>query len=252
MNTTSIAATLSVKKLSNLEFEMLLEHDQAIEAPNAQAAIYESAVQVCNGKKPKFGKYEFESKEPISNKKAKSTFYFKQVFTCSNEVYAATKAATKNEKSNLSSAQVDSIKAKAREFTNKFLSAKRRGNYREAYELLTPGMKSTSNYVDWEKKEADYRDLSGEFASRNIWRITIYDNPENSPKPGIYIAADYESEFNNIPVHCGYVIWYLHTPESKDFKVMREEYGYIENKIYREISDQDLKITKSKFGCNPN
>jgi len=206
------------------------------------------AVQLCNGKIPIFGKYEFESTEPVSKNNGQTMFTFTQRVTCSDEDYSSPTRV----KFDLSQEQEKLLSEQARKYTSIYLSAKNQGKYNDAYKMLTPGNKSISSFGEWKAREEEYQAVTGDFINRNIWKTTVYDNPENSSQPGIYIAVDYESKFQNVPLHCGYVIWFINEPGSTDFKVMREEHGYIDSKIYNKISEQELKDIKSKFKCDPS
>lgn len=116
--------------------------------------------------------------------------------------------------------------------------------------MLGSGMKSITKFPAWKSKESDYFGESiGKLVNRDIWRITLYNNPPNSPKRGLYIAADYENGYEKSPIHCGYIMWYLATVNSEEFTVMREEYGNITTDILRKIPKENLKNVRKKIGC---
>ena len=62
----SAASTLSYKQLSTDTFQLIFKSDAPLEVDQAQSSIYSGAVQICNGKKPSFGKYSFDSSKPVS------------------------------------------------------------------------------------------------------------------------------------------------------------------------------------------
>ena len=76
------SASLSYNEVSKGEFELILEHNVPLGIPQARAAIYQSAVQLCNGKTPTYGKYKINSQDLISTNSGSSLFYFSQMISC--------------------------------------------------------------------------------------------------------------------------------------------------------------------------
>jgi len=223
----------------------MLEHDAVLEIQQAQSSMYQSAVQLCKGKKPIYGEYKFESTEPISNKDESTKYLFMQRITCEGEITGITRM----DKPVLSQDQEERIKTTTRNYTGDYFLAKEGGNYKAAYEILTPGMQQLSDYPSWMGREDAHFKKLGKFISRDISKITIYNNPENSPKPGIYVAADYESKYESSPINCGYIIWYTPEADSGDYRVMREEYGSISKENMDKLSQEEINVMRSKIGC---
>jgi hypothetical protein len=240
-----LSASLSYTELSGGVFELILEHDLALEIQQAQSAMYQSAVQLCKGKKPLYGKYKFESTEPVSNEGEGAKYYFLQRITCADEVSGKVRI----DKPTLSQDQEEMIKASTREHTDDYFSAKENGNFRTVYEMLTPEMQQISDYPSWVHREDSHYKKLGKLISRDIKQITIYNNPENSPKPGLYLAADYESKYEKSTIICGFVIWYLPEVNSNEYRVMREEYGSINKENMEKMKPEELQNVRSKIGC---
>lgn len=242
----SSAATLSYNKTSTDTFQLILESDVPLEIEQAQSSIYSGAVQICSGKNPSFGKYSFDSSEPISKSSEASSFTFLQEIKCTDE----TAVTTTPKKLDLSIIQEEAIKSTAKKMTEEFLSARELGEFKKAYDMLGSGMKSNTEFPAWKRKEFDYfGENIGKLLHRDIWRITLYNNPPNSPKPGLYVAADYENSYEKSPIHCGYIMWYLPTVNSKEFTVMREEYGNITTDILKKIPKGNLQNVRKQIGC---
>ena len=242
----STAATLSYKQLSTDTFELILKNDVPLEISQAQSSIYPSAIQLCKEKKPSFGKYSFDGSEPISEDAEASSFTFQQEIKCTDEV-AATVAPKKLD---LSISQEEAIKSETKKMTERFLLAKESGEFKKAYDLLGQGMKSITEFPVWQSKESKYFNKGlGKLVSRDIWRITLYNNPPNSPKPGLYIAADYENSYEKTPIHCGYVMWFQPSVDSGELTVMREEYGNIPDDILNKIPKENLQNVRKRIGC---
>jgi len=242
----SSAATLSYKQISTDTFQLIFKNDVPLEIDHAQSSIYSSAVKICSGKTPLFGKYSFDSSEPITKGSEASSFTFLQTIKCTDEV-AVTAAPKKLE---LSNTQEEAIKSKTKKMTEEFLSAKESEEFKKAYDMLDLGMKSITEFSAWKIKESDYfGENMGKLVNRDIWRITLYNNPPNSPKPGLYIAADYENTYEKAPIHCGYVMWYLPAANPEELSVMREEYGNITTDIFKKIPKDNLQNIRKQIGC---
>ncbi len=146
--------------------------------------------------------------------------------------------------------QEEAIKSTTKKMTEQFLLAKESGDFKKAYDLLGQGMKSITEFPVWQSKESEYFGKGlGKLVSRDIWRITLYNNPPNSPKSGLYIAADYENSYEKSPIHCGYVMWFQPTVDSDELTVMREEYGNIPDDILNKIPKENLQNVRKQIGC---
>ena len=75
----------------------------------------------------------------------------------------------------------------------------------------------------------------------------MYKDPVNAPMPGIYIAADYEVAYKNVPLQCGYLMWY-ELPQHR-FVILREESGTVSSKMMESMSVEQLSQVKAQFGC---
>ena len=217
-----------------------------LEIDQAQTLIYPRAVESCNGKQPLFGKYAFDSSEPIAQGSGASSFAFQQEIQCTNE----TAVAELPKQLEITAAQEETIKSAAEQMTEQFLSALESDQFKKAYDMLDSGLKDLAEFQSWESKKSDYYGESlGNLITRDIWRITLYNNPPNSPKAGLYIAADYENSYENSSIHCGYVMWYLPEPTSDEYSIMREEFGEITEDSLKSSSKENLQDIRKQFGC---
>lgn len=244
-----LAATLSYRQSGPDSFELLLENEAPLEIDQAQSSIYPSAIELCAGKKPLFGKYSFQGDEPLADGSEGSSFTFLQIISCVDEVVTVVVPAELK----LSNLQEKAIKDRIKVLTEEFLSAKESGDFQKAYTMLDPGMQSVAEFAVWRSNESNYsEETQGKLISRDIWRITVYNNPPGSPKPGFYIAADYENSYEKSPVHCGYLMWYLPSADSSNFLIMREEYGNIPADILNKIPNEKLQSIRNQLGCRSN
>ncbi len=242
------AINISHKEIAINEHEFILENDSHLEVAQAQELLYENAKDVCKGKMPSFGKYKFETRKPLSvtaKEEGETTFYFAQEIQCVDELDNPPEL----KKSTISIKQESEIKVAVKQLTAEYLDRKDKGELETAYNYLTDSLKNMNSFDIWEKRENQYFDTTGELLNRDIWRLTIYNNPKNSSQPGIYVAADYESKYKNTPIHCGYVIWFLPPDGTKIYKVMREEFGHMRNDILKQIPKNELQNVRKQIGC---
>jgi len=92
-----------------------------------------------------------------------------------------------------------------------------------------------------------FRTDGGSKPAINVHTISFYDSPSNAPKPGLYIAADYQNTFDSGALHCGYLIWFREA--SGEFKIIREETGVIKKDTLDRMSEKRKEDTLKKMLC---
>lgn len=247
-----LAATLSHEKISKANIRITLENDAPMEIDQAQAAIGSYAVQVCEGKYPLFGKYTFNSTENVASASADEKESLPSSFSFIQEIECVEAPPEKPEgrRIDISKEQEESIKIKVANLTIDYLLAKESGRFREAYDSLGSEMKDITGYTAWEKRESTYfTEKLGGLISRDIWNTTVYNNPPNAPKPGIYIAIDYENKYELAPIHCGFIVWYMPTLDLSEISIMREEYGRISKRETQNSTPELLKKMRAEMKC---
>ena len=136
--------------------------------------------------------------------------------------------------------------AKAR--ATEYLTARAEGRLEDAYGLLSDDMRSYSSLPEWRQERSDFYRYAGRIKSLEILRVTVYDNPQNAPYPGIYIATDFEVEYENLPIHCGYLVWFQRDDEP--LVLMREEMGSITAEQLERLTAEQLLNARRRFNCH--
>jgi len=252
ISTISVAGTLSHKQTAVDRVVVTLENAKPLEIQQAQGAILPYAVELCDGKFPAFGKYKYKSTESVKGTDSDSkdqnppSFLFVQEIECVKE----NPKAQKLKRFDISKEQEDLIKMKATDLTIEYLFLKESGQFDGAYKKLGSSMQDITGYAAWEQRESNYFNGNlGKLVTREIWNATIYNNPSNSPKPGIYVAIDYENEYELAPIHCGYVIWFMPEVDLNHLSIIREEYGSIPKNVVQNNSPEDLRKLREKMRC---
>lgn len=207
--------------------------------------IADASKTKCGGLPAILGPYRFSAQEPVSSGSDKSTnFKMVQQLLCGQlpEVkQAPTPSVTK--------AEVARLESEAGEMTNKYLDHLFEAGYESAYSMLSSALMENKPYENWvvSRKEAAFPE--GELQHSEVWRVTTYIDPPNSPQKGIFIAADFERQYSDFPVVCGYIAWYL---EEGELKLIREDLGMIDLKMFGGMKEIEIAQTKAKFRCNPS
>lgn len=236
----AVQPTLTAKRLGEDHYELLLVTDQTADVSAAQRAIWPAAQQLCAAKTPRLGHYKFESAEPMAGRpSARTGITLRQQVHC--EVASGPRGAT------APVAAVPHDDAKIEQLTKKYLSAKDAGHYADAYSLFGASMKASTSLTSWTEGARGVKAKAGKLIGRTVKKITWYDNPPSAPVPGIYAAADYQSEFENMHVHCGYVAWLAQADGT--FAIVREEENFIEKEAALKMSPEQVRSFTQRFGC---
>lgn len=75
--------------------------------------------------------------------------------------------------------------------------------------------------TEWEKSLVEERESFGNLVSRDLLRAVVYQDPQNAPIPGLYIAVEFDSVYERAPRHFQYLM--LHSQNGEPFKLMRRE-----------------------------
>jgi hypothetical protein len=118
-----------------------------------------------------------------------------------------------------------------------FLAALDRGEYQQAYDLMTDLQRTDTKYDEFAKRLSAFNQMAGAVKERRITKVTWTKDPAQAPAPGIYAAIDLRSRFENVDRHCGYLMLYQPDP-STPFRVMRQEDNYMSNMDALKISEQ--------------
>lgn len=108
-------------------------------------------------------------------------------------------------------------------------------DYAAAYGMMADiihQMLSKENYTD---QKAAMQNLLGGLQKREILETKWVAPSENAPFPGTYAAVRMTAIFANASRYCGYIVLYQQ-PEETEFRVMREEINFIEDRMAQEIA----------------
>ena len=130
--------------------------------------------------------------------------------------------------------------------TNDFLSAQDEKRFADAYAYFSPSQKQTVPFDGWQTSLLGFYGKAGAFEGRTIKKITWYKNPPNE-KPGIYAAADFAAQYQNLTLHCGYVAW--HRQMDGSFEVVHEESNTIDKAVAARMTPEMMRSARAAFKC---
>lgn len=240
------AAEISVRQVQENKFELVLTNTTRLSESEAQAYIANVAANVCKGLTPVIGEYRFEATEAIGGDAASSepdTFRFTQQVAC---VHGAT-TPTDQRRPTLSTPEEsqrvkEDIQLRSEEHFR--LIAER--SIDDAYaQVSADGM--NVDETKWKNEKLAFQTTAGEPLEISIVKVTVYDNPPEAPEPGLYVAADFSNVYRNVPIHCGYLMWFRSTGGS--FRITREETGHVTSEQLKSIPSAQLPEIKRKLRC---
>lgn len=237
---------VAVRQLGDAAYELTLKASESLEIAAGQAQLKPTAQKLCGKNQVAFGRYSFARQEPVDPASAKTPggLLLRQEIRCGS-TEPEKSATVLPAKERPSTPEEDQKQVEA--LTYQYLKAKDSGDFAKAYGFFADSMKATAPQESWSNDAKKFSALSGPVTSRRIRKITRYDNPPSAPRPGVYIAADLVSQFQNMDVHCGYVVW--HGQPDGSFRVIREEANYISKATQQRMTPEQLTAFKAGARC---
>ena len=235
---------VQVESLGTDSFRLVLRSFRSRTVEAGQDELLPKAREICAGKDVGFGKYQFETMEPVTAGGERHPLLLKQDITCgvASPRPPSVSTANRDPQWRPTSTQVQLVERQ----TYAYFAAKDGRKYQEAYALLSPRQKQTISFERWSALAEDFNAKAGEVSGRNIKKITWYKDPPDT-EPGVYAAADFSSEFANAAAHCGYVVW--HEENDGSFLLVREEQNFLDKASEARLKPGERERVRAQFGC---
>jgi hypothetical protein len=233
------------------QYELSVRLQDTAEVARGQAAVRPMAEQLCAGRAVDWGRYTFESQAPMEGGQGgrPPSLLLRQQVRCGTpppeQADAAAAASPPASAAGSRSPLLRDGKLIER-LTLQYLQAKDAGRHEQTYALLDPAMKRDNPPSRWAVVAGRGRPDAGALQERVIRKISWYDNPPSAP-PGLYVAADFESRFEKLALHCGFVIW--HRQPDGAFLVLREESNHIDLETASKMTPQQMADTRRALRC---
>jgi hypothetical protein len=126
-----------------------------------------------------------------------------------------------------------------------FFTASDAGDAHAAYAMLSPRFQANTTLDEYVRVAATKVGERSALIERRIMRTTVYDNPANSPGPGLYIAFDFVGWFEHADLYCGYLIAFQ-PPSGGAFTIMRVEETTIDHQTAAAIDADPAPPTSAE------
>ena len=213
-----------------------------VPVPVVQAQLEPVARQVCGDRGFQLGRYRFQTSKPLEAKDdSAGTQRFEQQFDCGAGAPAPRGVAAPR------TAPTPKDESTIREMTLAYLSAMDRGDLATANAMVHESAAGMLSGPASHQQRDELIQASGQPVSRDVVRLTWYDDPANAPMKGRYVAADYRADFKDKAFYCGYAVWYLQA--DGDYRLVRREEGVLSADMANTLSAEQLPGTRAQLGC---
>jgi hypothetical protein len=131
-------------------------------------------------------------------------------------------------------------------FTLAYFRARDSNKTDEAYAFLSARLKEFQSSTAYRRRIEDFNTKAGSVRARKLRAVTWYKDSRQAG-PGLYVAVDYSSEFSNLALHCGYVVW--HEQPDGTFLQVREEENIIDHETLAKLKTDSLEKVRAQFRC---
>ena len=238
---------ISTARIAADEYEITLESSTLYDVEAAQRLLIPAMRRACADKYVEPGRYRFESDETLGSPQSGDAAAFKlvQKIRCVDTLPAAEQAV--REPILADATALHGAEARARELSEEYfrLLYANLGNDAEAAINAMFAQREPDGQAD---KDVSQPTTPGTPVDINIYGITVYDNPQNAPLPGVYIAADYQNRAGNVAYHCGFLIWY--SEDGVDYDLWRIETAVIGDTELPTIPQEQLQQVLEQLRCS--
>jgi hypothetical protein len=130
--------------------------------------------------------------------------------------------------------------------TRRYFALRDSGKVEQAYALVSPRQKQYLPLSTFSRLVDEFNAKAGAAQTRTLRKVTWYkDTPQAGP--GLYVAVDFSSKFENLALHCGYIVW-QEQPDGS-FLQVREDVNVIDNATMSKLGPERLAQVRAQFRC---
>lgn len=222
-------------------YEITLKSKTAYDVATATERLLPTAEGLCRDRNVKLGRYRFETSESLTEENSEDSFSIVQNVQCVTSPPPAEPASRVPQLAD--ERAVSEVRRLVRELSEDYFEKRYAYLGSDASTALNSGNANANGKPPNREKTA-----SGTSIEINLYRITVYDNPQGAPSKGVYVAVDYDNRVGNIAHHCGYLMW--HSPDALEFKVGRIESGTLEESLLAKIAPENVPKTLKALRCH--
>jgi hypothetical protein len=241
------AAEVGYRQVDADNFVFRLRSESALTERVAQEYIARAAQQVCKERQPELGQYQSDAKEFLGNETPEHkpvSFEFTQQVRCVAATQPAGSAAPPP--APVSKEEKDGAAALVLDRTERYFRLINDAKIDQAFQDLTPDS-ALWDAASWTRLKREFQAMAGPLQRIAITKVTVYENPKSASKPGLYVAADYRNIWQNVPIHCGYLMWLR--MENGEFRIIREETGHITAEQWQTMPEAQRQNLVQQLRC---
>lgn len=212
-------------------------------------AILPKAEELCGDRYPHYGHYRFEAKAPskATEEHGPESLRYTQDIECRDTPQESVETASAPVPPAPSTPPTDEDAALIRTRTLTYLQAKNAADADAVYGMLSKEIASCTPPDAWTLARSAFNAQAGPGAEPTVVRITWYDNPENAPMQGRYVAADYRVDYPSDAFSCGYVVWLLQADGG--YLIVREEESQATPDVVAGLSPEQRATMRAQLQC---
>lgn len=242
-------APLSVQDLGGGRFELRTTLQGSTDPAIGQQAVMPTAVALCGNRHVQLGRYRWEAHQPLAGEAqddASTRLDYTQLIECRDAPQATPIPATDIPPAP-GEAPTALDEAHIRRLSLVYLEAVDTGDFDRAHASFSPGMRGYMTPEAWRTPRARFNAAASGDPSREVIRLTWYDDPEGAPQRGRYVAADYRAAYATGAAYCGYLIWLRQGDGG--YLIARTEEGYITPDVASGVAPGDMGALRAQIGC---
>jgi hypothetical protein len=240
------AADIGYRQVDADNFVIRLRNDGPLAQDVAQGYIARAAQAVCKERQPELGLYKSDSTAFLGNETPEHKavgFEFTQQVKCVNASPPATPATPP---APISKEDQDKAAALILDRTEHYFRLINDAKIDEAFQDLSPES-GLWDAASWTRLKREFQAMAGPLQRIAVTKVTVYANPKSAAKPGLYVAADYRNTWQNVPIHCGYLMWYR--MQNGEFRIIREETGHITAGDWQAMPEAQRQNVAQQLRC---
>jgi hypothetical protein len=209
------------------------------ETPEGQRLVALRALELCAGQFPQLGRYRFAGDERVgASPRSPASFTILQELTCTDAPPEPPVGVSLP--AGWQPSEADTHAATAA--TERYFAAVDSGDAAALDAMSSAGHREGTSAAERAARLATFRSEAGRPGQHRIVRVTWYVNPEGAA-PGAYAAVDFERQYQNFSVSCGYVAWQRQGDGS--LSLIREETG----NAPREVPGVSMAEVRASLRC---
>jgi hypothetical protein len=213
------------------------------ETPEGAAEVAMKAIEICDGLYPHLGHYKFTGNERVSGEPETPKFTIQQDVTC----LSSPPVADTSSPADPAWKATEADERQVLDLTKRYFALADREEAGPIHLLWTPENREMVPPGDLAERLKQRHEKLGSPSGHLSTKITWYVNPDRAPRPGIYVAVDYELEYPGNAFNCGYLVWFRNSDGS--YLIVREESGLLSQSDAAGLSPEKRAEMHSLLRC---